>query len=646
MTKRIPPSEDSHQEPLKRPAGHFIHSAPGMRTFSTARDRLRRHAILWVLFFGVTVTAAGQESVQPLKPLDRSSPRAALKTFLDSGDKLGAFLGNEYLESPSRAGFHQAIVLSDIALSGLDLSEIPLAARERTGRAAAVALYGVLNRIPLPAWEAIPDGMELAANGTSTIRWVIPDTEIVLESSTDSTGEMKFLFSPETVKRAFEFHEKVKGLPYQRAVPLENLSWILATGGGWMVPYSWVRGLPDWLQRPIGGQAPWKWIGLLLVLGIVAVLLRRVYRLSRWRNKKHPFLETLAQLTLPASILVLTPIVLYLTRVQLKLVGSVAVGTEVVGTALMFLAGAWLVWRAAPVLAEAAISSPRIKRESIDAHLIRIFTRLLGLVLAVALLFVGADRLGLHAYAIIAGLGVGGLAIALAAQPTVENLIGGFSLFADKPVRVGDFCKYGDDVGTIEAIGIRSTRIRGIDRTVTTIPNGVLSKMSVVNFTQRDLMLLKTVIGLRYETTPEQLRFVLAKLRELLLAHPMVTPEPSRVRFAGFGECSLNVEVFAYVGTKDWNEFLGIQEDIYLRMIDVVAASGTGIAFPSQTLYFARDGGLDPDKSTAAVAEVQQWRAAQKLPFPDFDIEFRKTHRDTLDYPPSGSSTAESKKQG
>jgi len=645
MTKRIPPSEDSHQEPLKRPAGHFIHSAPGMRTFSTARDRLRRHAILWVLFFGVTVTAAGQESVQPLKPLDRSSPRAALKTFLDSGDKLGAFLGNEYLESPSRAGFHQAIVLSDIVLSGLDLSEIPLAARERTGRAAAVALYGVLNRIPLPAWEAIPDGMELAANGTSTIRWVIPDTEIVLESSTDSTGEMKFLFSPETVKRAFEFHEKVKGLPYQRAVPLENLSWILATGGGWMVPYSWVRGLPDWLQRPIGGQAPWKWIGLLLVLGIVALLLRRVYRLSRWRNKKHPFLETLAQLTLPASILVLTPIVLYLTRVQLKLVGSVAVGTEVVGTALMFLAGAWLVWRAAPVLAEAAISSPHIKRESIDAHLIRIFTRLLGLVLAVALLFVGADRLGLHAYAIIAGLGVGGLAIALAAQPTVENLIGGFSLFADKPVRVGDFCKYGDDVGTIEAIGIRSTRIRGIDRTVTTIPNGVLSKMSVVNFTQRDLMLLKSVIGLRYETTPEQLRFVLAKLRELLLAHPMVTPEPSRVRFAGFGECSLNVEVFAYVGTKDWNEFLGIQEDIYLRMIDVVAASGTGIAFPSQTIYFARDGGLDPDKSTAAVAEVQQWRAAHKLPFPDFDIEFRKTHRDTLDYPPQGSSTAESSKQ-
>jgi MscS family membrane protein len=644
MTKRISPSEDSQLEPLKRPAGHFIHCAPSMRAFSTARVRLRRLAVLWVLF-GVTVMAVGQESVQPLKPLDRSSPRAALKTFLDSGDNLGAFLANEYLESPSRAKFHQGIVQTDVLLSGLNLSEVPLAARERTGRAAAVALYGALNRIPLPPWEAIPDGAEFAAKGTNTTRWVIPDTEIVLERTTDLIGEGKFLFSPETVARAGEFHEKVKGLPYQRAVPLENLSWVLAAGGGWMIPYSWVRGLPDWLQQPIGGQAPWKWIGLLLILGVVALLMRWVYRLSRWRNKERPFLEALAQFTLPATILVLTPIVFYLTRVQLKLVGSIAVGTEVVGTALMFLAGAWLVWRAAPVLAEAVISSPSIRRESIDAHLIRIFTRLLGLVLAIALLVVGSDLLGVHAYGIIAGLGVGGLAIALAAQPTVENLIGGLSLFADRPVRVGDFCKYGDDVGTIEAIGIRSTRIRGIDRTVTTIPNGVFSKMPVVNLTLRDRMLLKTVISLRYETTPEQLRHVVAKLRELLLAHPMVTPEPSRVRFAGFDKCSLNVEVFAYVGTKDWNEFLGVQEDIYLRMIDVVAASGTRFALPSQTLYFARDEGLDADKSAASVAEVQQWRAAQKLPFPDFDIEFRKTHRDTLDYPPNGSSTAEPKKQ-
>jgi MscS family membrane protein len=216
-------------------------------------------------------------------------------------------------------------------------------------------------------------------------------------------------------------------------------------------------------------------------------------------------------------------------------------------------------------------------------------------------------------------------------------------LFADKPIRVGDFCKYGEDIGTVEAIGIRSTRIRGLDRTLTTIPNAALSKMPIVNFAPRDRMLLRTVLGLRYETNPEQLRHVLAKLRELLLAHPMVTPEPSRVRFIGFGESSVNLEVFAYVGTRDWNEFLEIQEDIYLRMMDVVTASGTGFAFPSQTVYFARDSGLDPDRAAAATAQVHQWRENGKLPFPNFDLEFRQTHRDTLDYPPAGSSTARSK---
>lgn len=208
--------------------------------------------------------------------------------------------------------------------------------------------------------------------------------------------------------------------------------------------------------------------------------------------------------------------------------------------------------------------------------------------------------LGIHLYGIIAGLGVGGLAIALAAQPTVENLIGGLSLFADRPVRVGDFCKYGDELGTIEDIGIRSTRIRGLDRTLTTIPNGVLSKMAIVNLTQRDRMLLSLVIGLRYETTPDQLRHVLAKLRELLSAHPKVAEAPRRVRLTGFGNSSLDVEIFGYIETSDWNEFLSIREDIYLRMIDVITASGTSFAFPSQTLYLGRDPGLDPKASTAA----------------------------------------------
>ena len=250
---------------------------------------------------------------------------------------------------------------------------------------------------------------------------------------------------------------------------------------------------------------------------------------------------------MPAFFLLAAPAVAYLALVQLNLRGVAASAIELAATAVMFLAGAWISWRFAPVVAEAIIASPRIAPESIDAHLIRICTRLLGMVAGAGLLAVGADRLGLPVYGIVAGLGVGGLAIALAAQPTIENLIGGLNLFADKPIRVGDFCRCGTDEGTVEAIGIRSTRIRGTDRTLTTIPNAALSKMSIVNLAQRDRMLIQSVIGVRYETSPEQLRYLLVKIREMLLGHPRIHPDPARARFIGFGACSLDIEVFAYV---------------------------------------------------------------------------------------------------
>jgi len=594
----------------------------------------------WAFLFTGFV-ALSQEPAHPLKPPNRSSPRAALKTFLDSGDAVGTFMARDYLPSPTRAEFRQLKPLVATTVQGLDLSAMPPAARLKGGRAAAMALYETLNRIQLPPFDEIPDADQVnQPAGTNAARWVIPDTEIALVRAPSGPRSGEFLFSTDTVAKAGDYYERVSELAYTRPVPLPHLHEIAIMGGGWLIPHAWIQSLPAWLLTPLAEQAGWKWIGLVLILGLFTLLARGSYHISRWGSDRHPFRQALAHAALPAFFLLATPVAAYLALVQLNLIGEVGSTVELTASAVMFLAGAWICWRIAPVVAEAIVSSPQIAPGSIDAHLIRICARLLGILAGAGLLAVGADRLGIPVYGIVAGLGVGGLAIALAAQPTVENLIGGLSLFADKPIRVGDFCKYGEEIGTVEAIGIRSTRIRGIDRTLTTIPNAALSKMPVVNFTLRDRMLLKSVLGLRYETKPEQLRYVLAKLRELLLAHPMVTPEPARVRFIGFGASSVNLEVFAYVGTNDWNEFLGIQEDIYLRMIDVVAASGTGFAFPSQTLYFARDSGLDADKSAAAMAAVQQWRADQRLPFPNFDLEFRKAHRDTLDYPPAGSPEA------
>jgi MscS family membrane protein len=315
-------------------------------------------------------------------------------------------------------------------------------------------------------------------------------------------------------------------------------------------------------------------------------------------------------------------------------------GIEVV----LFVASSWAAVSFSGVVAETMITSPRISDKGLDASLLRLGFRVLGLGTAALIILAGLADIGVPVVPVAAGLGVGGLAVALAAQPTLENLIASLTLYFDRPLKVGDFCRYGEDpspgwlrIGTVEEIGLRSTRLRGIDRTVTTIPNADFSKLQLINLTLRDRMLLKTTIGLRYETTAEQLRFVLARLREMLLAHPKITKDPARVRFAGFGAHSLDVEIFAYADTPDWNQFLAIQEDVYLRIMDIVKEAGTGFAFPSQTTYFARDGGLNKERTEVAEAEVQAWRTGGTLPFPEFAQEHHKRVLNTLAYPPEGA---------
>jgi MscS family membrane protein len=198
-------------------------------------------------------------------------------------------------------------------------------------------------------------------------------------------------------------------------------------------------------------------------------------------------------------------------------------------------------------------------------------------------------RFGINPTAALAGLGVGGIAVALAAQKTLENVIGGVSLIADQAVRAGDALKVGDISGTVEDVGLRSTRIRTLDRTVISVPNSQVASMSLETLSARDKFWFHPLVGLRYETTPVQLRSVISGLRKLLNEHSNVDSDSVRIRFVRLGAFSLDVDIFAYVFGSDWNHFLDVQEELLFGIMDVVQRAGAEFAFPSQTMYLAAD---------------------------------------------------------
>ena len=268
-----------------------------------------------------------------------------------------------------------------------------------------------------------------------------------------------------------------------------------------------------------------------------------------------------------------------------------------VATVVGVLAVVWLYIRLTDALA--AVMARRLRRTNVPGR-IALLQLLQGLSKALALiagaliiLYMG----GVNLTAVLTGLGVGGIAIAFAARKTLENLFGTIMVVSDRVVGVGDFCRIGDTLGTIEEVGLRSTRVRTLAHTVLTVPNGQLAGMSLENFATRQRILLNQIIGLRYDTTAEQLSHVLEGIRRLLAQHPKVEPESARVRFVRFGGASVDLEVFAYVATSVFPVFLEIQEDLLLQILHIIEASGTGLAFPFPATYAAKDKALAAKKS-------------------------------------------------
>ena len=603
-----------------------------------------------IIITAPTITGA-QSQTFPLEPADTISPRNTLINLIDNIVEAHRILQAADQDYETATGLFKsdavrkqealAMVYLNRAAGSANLSEIPPATRQFLAMEAILQLKEVLDRVPLPSFETIPDQQEVEAQGLT--RWRVPHTSIDIVRVDEGPRSGEFLFDPRTVAQAPHMYRAVNHLPYLATETRGLYALFVSTPGRLLPPkwLAWVEDLPAWMKAPYYGKALWQWVALVLTL-LTALFVP--YLFSRWlRSLKDPgseFMAVLRRMVVPGIALLGLWSAEYLLIQQINFTGQSLV---VVLNGLLIpitLLGAHVSYLVALLVAEGIISSPRIDTASLDANMLRMVGSILGGSLGVAILFYGANHLGVPIVPLVASLGVGGLAVALAARPTIENLIGGIILYIDRPVRVGDFCSFGDHMGTVELIGLRSIQLRARDRTVITVPNATFADMEIINWARCDMMQIRTTIGLRYETGAEQLRYVLVRLREMCLGHPKIDNNTIRVRFAGYGASSQDIDIRIYASTRDWNEYFAIREDILLRVGEIVEAAGTGFAFPSRTLYVRRDGGLDTELGDAAIGQVQSWREAGELPFPHMTASSREQLADTLDYPPRGSPDA------
>ena len=275
----------------------------------------------------------------------------------------------------------------------------------------------------------------------------------------------------------------------------------------------------------------------------------------------------------------------------------------------------WLISRVTDRGFEHAVNRTRTQHGGGESILI-LMQRLTRIVLLIFALVVALALFGFNVKTTLAGLGIGGLAIALAAQKTVENLIGGVSLLMDKAIRVGDFCRIGNQLGTVEDIGLRSLKLRTLDQNLSVVPNGSLAQMQFENMARRSKLLINQTFSLRIETQAEQLRFVLDRVQSMLDQHPAIEPGTCRVRVMSFVGAAFQLELFAFGKTGDWAQLTVIRQEVILKIAEIVEASGTRFAAPTQLAYLSKDKGIDVEEPNDTVRRVSELRARDVFRYP------------------------------
>jgi MscS family membrane protein len=516
---------------------------------------------LLCLFLVCATALAAAES--PLQPVKTDSPRDTMRSFLLAMDR--------YAEARHR-GDRAAAAWLDDAMRTLDLSRLNPVSREATGRQAAMYLKEVIDRIIVVDPAKVPDD-------TSLTRWRLKDSEITILRQDEGDRRGEFLFSPDSVERAPAFFARIRDLPL-----LEG-----TRGGGFEAPWQ-DRVIPPSLRPEVFGVAYWQWI-LIFILIFIGLVVRQVVRFAGFILSKMAARtavtwddDLIEAMIAPVSHLATTGI--WFASLHLLGIG----GTAYVVIAFLikgafFVALAFLAYRLAGFLGHQIERTLTERHKDLNAGLLRLVRQSLKVLAVVFCALLGAQNMGLDVASLIAGLGIGGLAFALAAKDTLANLFGSVMIMIDRPFRVGDYIVVKGVEGTVEEIGFRCTRLRSPANSLVSVPNSELVLANIDNLGLRPRRRVKMSLGLVYSTPPERIEAFCEGVKNIIRASPKTARDAIHVAFEAFSASSLDVLVLYHIETADWGEELLHRQNISLEILRLAGQLGVGFAYPTQTLH-------------------------------------------------------------
>ena len=536
------------------------------------------------------LSSPGIAATTALAPLDTSSPRSLLTGFLaittDTYAR-GAMLlkgyrasGRLYLTTDERETLFKIKNEAFKLAPAIDLSILPAITRDEAQRRVMIQLKEVLDRVELPPDQEIPDAKMMKELGKT--RWQIPRTDIAIQQIESGPRKGDYIFSADTIERLSDMYEIAKSLPYvtkttenwyerQIQYPIGPM-FALAK----FIPSRWI--LNDvtiassniiFLHQPL-----WRWFGMLLLAGVVGLsarsLLRWTARLQREREDPLGYLTLLRPFT-----------VVILSAFSARFLGDVlrvsdAVFLTLIPTiwAIFFVALSWLFWNLGDVLAEAIIASERMIKGSINSQLTRFLMRLITFCLVVATLVIGGQSLGLPAYSIIASIGVGGLAVALAAQHTLANLLASLIIMFEKPFVIGSRVNVGGQAGTVKSVGFRSTQIQADGGTVISIPNDKVISGPIQADNTRPQNHISATLRVPNITPVESIRAFVAQARDHLTSSANVKAPSVNVGVSGLTQDGVEVQLEFILTGPFGDRVAERKNEILLELLDLGAKSG------------------------------------------------------------------------